>query len=273
MSRMSESTEKLIIDGLAVTLYGPREAESILLSAGLGGSGGYWKPQIAALSAKYQVILYDHRGTGASARDIPHPYSSRNLADDMAVILDGLKLKDAHIVGHAAGGIAGLELAFRHPDRVKSLTVVNGWAKADPHFKRCFEIRTAIYKAGGPEAYVKAQPLFLFPAEWISDHLAELDEQARHHVVHFQEEATLFARIGALRDFDITAQLARIPSPVLLLCSEDDMLVPARCSDVLAAGLPYATLIAMPRGGHAMNVTEPAIFNSHLIGFLENLGR
>ena len=273
MSRMSESAEKQTIDGLAVTSFGPREAEPILLSAGLGGSGGYWKPQLAALSAKYRVILYDHRGTGASTRVIPHPYSSCNLADDMAIILDGLGLKEAHIVGHAAGGIAGLELAFRRPDRVKSLTVVNGWAVADPHFKRCFEIRTAIYKAGGPEAYVKAQPLFLFPAEWISDHLAELDEQARHHVESFQEEATLFARIGALRDFDISAQLGRIPCPVLLICSEDDMLVPARCSDILAAGLPDATLIAMPRGGHAVNVTEAAAFNAHLIGFLEKLGR
>lgn len=273
MSLMSESAEKLTLDGLAVTLYGPREAEPILLSAGLGGSGGYWKPQIAALSAKYRVILYDHRGTGASVRAIPHPYSSRDLANDMAIILDGLDLKDAHIVGHAAGGIAGLELAFRQPDRVKSLTVVNGWAVADPHFKRCFDIRTAIYKAGGPEAYVKAQPLFLFPAEWISDHLAELDEQAKHHIEGFQEEATLFARIGALRDFDISRHLGQIQCPVLLLCSEDDMLVPARCSDVLAAGLPDATLIAMPRGGHAMNVTEPAAFNSHLIGFLEKLGR
>ena len=270
---MSESAETLNLDGLAVTLYGPRDAEPILLSAGLGGAGAYWKPQIAALSAKYRVILYDHRGTGASAREIPHPYSSRDLAQDMAIILDGLKLDSAHIMGHAAGGIAGLELAFRQPDRVKSLTVVNGWAVEDAHFKRCFEIRTAIYKAGGPEAYVKAQPLFLFPAEWISDHLGELDEQAKHHVAHFQAEATLFARIGALRDFDIAKQLGQIPCPVLLICSEDDMLVPARCSDVLAAGLPDATLIVLPRGGHAVNVTEPAAFNSHLIAFLEKLGR
>jgi aminoacrylate hydrolase len=243
------------------------------MSAGLGGHGAYWKPQIAALSAKYRVILYDHRGTGASDREIPHPYSARNLAQDLGIILDGLDLPAAHIVGHAAGGVAGLELALLQPDRLKSLTVVNGWAIADPHFKRCFEIRMAIYKAGGPEAYIKAQPLFLFPAEWISDHLFELDEQAKHHVEGFQEEATLFARIGALRDFDITKQLGQVPCPVLLICSEDDMLLPARCSDALAAGLPDATLIAMPRGGHAVNVTEPASFNAHLIGFLEKLGR
>ncbi len=272
MSLMSEGAEQVTIDGLAVALYGPHEAEPILLSAGLGGHGAYWTPQIAALAAKYRVILYDHRGTGASARD-RSSCGSRNLAEDIALILDGLDLPAVHIVGHAAGGVAGLDLALRQPGRLKSLTVVNGWAMADAHFKRCFEIRMAIYRAGGPEAYLKAQPLFLFPAEWISDHLAELDAQAKHHVEGFQAETTLFARIGALCDFNVTTQLGDVPCPVLLICSEDDMLVPARCSRALAAGLPNATVIAMPRGGHAVNVTEAAFFNAHLIDFLEKLGR
>ncbi len=111
------------------------------MSAGLGGLGAYWRPQIAALAEAHQVILYDHRGTGDSACDLPSPYSATDLADDMLRILDGLDIQSAHIVGHAAGGIAGLELARAQPDRVKSLTVVNSWARADPWFKRCFEIR------------------------------------------------------------------------------------------------------------------------------------
>jgi aminoacrylate hydrolase len=273
VSLISESAEKTTIGGLAVTVYGPAEAEPVLMSAGLGGSGSYWKPQLAALAAGYRVILYDHRGTGASERSIPSPYCSRNLAADMASILDGLALPAAHVVGHAAGGIAGLELALGHPGRVKSLTVVNGWAVADPHFKRCFEIRLAIYRAGGPEAYLKAQPLFLFPAEWISDHLADLDEQAAHHVKDFQDEATLVARIGALRDFDVSDQLERITCPVLVIGTEDDMLVPVRSSYALASGLPDATLVLMPRGGHAVNVTERAAFDTQLLEFLEKVGR
>jgi aminoacrylate hydrolase len=59
----------------------------------------------------------------------------------------------------------------------------------------------------------------------------------------------------------------------LVICSEDDMLVPARCSHVLANGLPDATLVSMPRGGHAVNITEATAFDSHLIGFLEKAGR
>jgi aminoacrylate hydrolase len=270
---MSESAETRTIDGLAVTLYGPAGGEPVLMSAGLGGHGAYWKPQLAALTQKHRVIFYDHRGTGASERAIPSPYSGDDLALDMARILDGLKIPSAHIVGHAAGGIAGLQLAASQPEKVKTLTVVNGWAVADRHFKRCFEIRTAIYKAGGPLAYLKAQPLFLFPAEWISDHLDELDAQAEHHAPGFQDEATLMARIGALAGFNITADLDRITCPVLVIGTEDDMLVPVRSSHQLAQGLPNATLVVMPRGGHAVNITEATAFDTHLIGFLEKSGR
>jgi len=275
VSHMSGSAETRTIDGLAVTFHGPADGTPVLMSAGLGGHGAYWKPQATALAEHgFRVILYDHRGTGASSRaPLPSPYVARHLAADMAKILDGLDIHAAHIVGHAAGGIAGLELALRHPDKVASLTVVNGWAVADRHFKRCFEIRTAIYQAGGPLAYLKAQPLFLFPADWISDHLDELDEQAAHHAPGFQDEATLKARIGALAGFDVTADLGGVRCPVLLIGSEDDMLVPVKCSRQLAAGLPDAVLVLMPRGGHAVNITEATSFDSHLIGFLEKAGR
>jgi aminoacrylate hydrolase len=270
---MSESPEQVTIDGLAVTLYGPAAGEVVLLSAGLGGLGGYWRPQLKTLAATYRVIIYDHRGTGDSARSLPEPYGSGELALDMARILDGLGLSAAHIVGHAAGGIAGLALTLARPDLVTSLAVINGWAIADRHFKRCFDIRMDIYRAGGPLAYLRAQPLFLFPADWISAHLDELDEQAAHHAPGFQSEATLMARIGALRDFDITQDLAKITCPVLVVGTEDDMLVPVHSSRSLAAGLPKATLVVMPRGGHAVNVTETIAFNRHLISFLQQSGR
>jgi aminoacrylate hydrolase len=272
---MSGSADSRTIDGLSVSLHGPADGEPVLLSAGLGGHGAYWKPQVSSLAARnFRVILYDHRGTGASERaPLPSPYGGRNLALDIARILDGLELDSAHIVGHAAGAVAGLQLALCQPEKVKSLVAVNGWAVADRHFKRCFEIRSAIYDAGGPRAYLRAQPLFLFPADWIADHLDELDEQAAHHVAGFQDEATLKARIGALAGFDISRELGGIRCPVLVIGSEDDMLVPVRCSRELANGLPDATLVLMPRGGHAVNITEAPAFDSHLIGFLEKSGR
>lgn len=256
------------INGLAVTVHG--DGAPVLMSAGLGGHGAYWQPQLAALK-DYSVILYDHRGTGDSARDLGSPYNVADLADDMVRILDGLEIAAAHIVGHAAGAVAGLELARRYPDRVTSLTAVNGWAVADRHFRRCFEIRTAIYQAGGAEAYLKAQPLFLFPAEWISEHLDELDAQRAHQVAGFQSEEVLMKRIQALLDFDISGSLDRIECPVLVLAALDDMLVPVRSSVQLDEGLADSQLVALPWGGHAVNVTVPEDFNAYLNAFLKDV--
>lgn len=264
--------ETVTIDGLAVSLYGRPAGIPVVMSAGLGGHGAYWRPQVKALSNRYRIILYDHRGTGQSDRaPLPADYDARHMAQDITAILDGLDYEAAHIVGHAAGAVAGLQLALDHPHRVLSVSAINGWAVAEDHFKRCFEIRTAIYRAGGPQAYLKAQPLFLFPAEWIADHLDELDAQAAHHTAGFQDEATLMARIGALGRFDIRERLSEITCPVLVMGSLDDMLVPVRSSAHLAEGLPNAQFVAVPWGGHAVNITVPEEFDRYLLTFLREL--
>src|ERR1700685_2011200 len=85
----------------------------IILSAGMGGSGSFWAPQVDVLAERHQVILYDHVGTGKSgraSRTIP------GMADDIACVMNHAGIEAAHIVGHAIGGIVGMELAVRHPE-------------------------------------------------------------------------------------------------------------------------------------------------------------
>lgn len=264
--------ETLTIDGLAVSLYGRPAGIPVVLSPGLGGHGAYWRPQVRALMNRYRVVLYDHRGTGRSDRaDLPEDYAVSHMAGDIAAILDGLDYEAAHIVGHAAGALAGLQLALDRPERVLSVSAANGWAVCEPHTLRCFDIRMGIYRAGGPEAYLKAQPLFLFPAEWIADHLEELDAQAHYHAAGFQSEKALTARIEALSNFDIRERLSDIACPVLVIGSLDDMLVPVRAAAKLAEGLPNPQFVAVPWGGHAVNITVPEEFDRYLLTFLREL--
>lgn len=274
MSAAAELTPiELTIGGLHVERFGPEGAPAILFSAGLGGGGRYWMPQVEAFARDHHVILYDHRGTGRSARDpLPQPYAVADLAADIAIVLDGLDIARAHIVGHAAGGVAALELARTAPARTASITVVNGWAAADPHFRRCFAIRRAIYEAGGADAYLMAQPLFLYPAGWISTHLDQLDAERAHHRAGFQDRDTLYARMAALEAFDVRDALPSIRCPALLVASADDMLVPAAASRVLEKGLPDVTLVELPHGGHAINITAQAAFDAALRDFLDRLG-
>jgi aminoacrylate hydrolase len=145
---------------------------------------------------------------------------------------------------------------------------VNGWSKPDPHIARCFEARVALLKKSGKRAYVRAQPLFLYPATWISENTERLDAEEEHMVKGFPATDVMLARIEALLVFNIDAKLPKIAAPVLVSASADDMLVPVSCSKRLAERLPNATLDITPWGGHGMSVTDPEVFNSTLLDFL-----
>lgn len=256
-------------DGLWYDLIpGPAGAPTILLSAGLGGSANFWAPQMEALKSYFSVLLYDHRGTGRSVRTLTAPHSVDAMAADMRSVMDASKVKTAHVMGHAAGGLAGLMLALKSPKRVGKLVVVNGWSRPDPHIARCFEARIALLKKSGKRAYVRAQPLFLYPATWISENTDQINAEEEHMVKGFPSTDVMLARIAALLAFDIDAKLPKIAAPVLLSASHDDMLVPYTCSQRLAERLPNATLDICPWGGHAMSVTDPVVFNSAVTDWL-----
>jgi aminoacrylate hydrolase len=251
-----------LIAGLYWEEHGPADAPPLILSAGLGGSGAYWTPNLRALERRHRVILYDHRGTGRSDRALPRNLTVEDMADDVLALMDGLGLASADFVGHAAGAAIGLTLALRAPERLASLVAVNGWSRLDPHFARCFEARLALLRDSGPRAYLRAQPLFLFPATWISEHTAELDRELEAQLAHFPGAETMETRIAALQAFYVDDRLDEIGIPVLAVAAKDDMLVPWTCSPAYADRLARGSVALMAWGGHACNVTDPDSFDS-----------
>lgn len=254
--------------GLYYELHGPIGAPPVLLSSGLGGSGGYWRPNLAALAARHRVILYDHRGTGRSERAIAGDLDLEMLGEDMRRLLDALGAEPVTIVGHAIGGMAGMALALAAPERVARLVVVNGWARLDRHTARCFDTRLALLRDSGAHAYFHAQPLFLFPPQWISDHHDRLLEEEAEQVAQCPGAAMIERRIAAARRFDIADRLGALSVPTLLIASDDDMLVPPARSGALHAGIARSRLLRLPSGGHACNVTRVDDFDARLLGWL-----
>lgn len=242
----------------------------VALSAGMGGSGSFWAPQLDALAKRHQVILYDHVGTGRSA---PGNRSIAGMADDIACVLDHAGVDAAHVVGHAIGGIVGIELALRHPKRLRSLAVVNGWGRADPFLRRCFEIRKALLNQSGPQAYVRAQPLFLYPPQWISENIAHLDAEEERILKHFPSVATMNQRIDMFLAFEGGKRLAEINVPTLLSSAKDDALVPAYLTRELAAAIPDSRVHEVDWGAHAFSVVTPGVFNDTLLDFCQEVDR
>ena len=255
--------------GLYYEVHGREDRDPLILSSGLGGSADYWQANLRALAEHFRVIVYDHRGTGRSDRALPETVTVGDLADDIAALLDELGVARAHVMGHAAGGVAGLALALRKPQRLRKLVVVNGWASPDPHFLRCFAVRLALLRDSGAEAYLRAQPIFLYPATWISEHSAALDAELPHQFATFPGRETMEKRIAALAAFDVAGDLERLAVPMLALAAKDDMLVPYTASEAFEDA-PYAATAWMGWGGHACNVTDPGTFNLLVLDYLRS---
>jgi aminoacrylate hydrolase len=240
----------------------------VLLCAGMGGSGRFWGPQLSALSDSHRVVVYDQVGTGRSSRALDGELTVARLAREMLAVLDAAQLPAAHVVGHAIGGLIGIELAARYPQRLLSLTIVNGWAKPDPHLRRCFAVRKEILVSSGPAAYLRAQPLFLFPPRWISDNAAHLDAELADQLAGFPAPEVMLRRIDTFLDFDATERLALVRVPTLIVTSRDDALVPCHLSDALVQGIEGACQQVFEYGAHAVTAVLPERFNQAVLSFL-----
>lgn len=246
-------------------------APVVVLSAGLGGAGGYWLAQRAVLETRYQLVSYDHNGTGENGGTLPAGYSMATMAQELYAALQEAGVSRFALVGHALGALIGLQLALDFSEAISALVLVNGWLTLSPHTRRCFLVRERLLHAGGAQAWVEAQPLFLYPAEWMAARLPRLEAEDALAISHFQGKDNLLKRLNALKQADFSRQAAAIACPTLIISAADDLLVPASCSRVLQAAIPASQRVEMAWGGHACNVTDTATFNSILCDGLASL--
>lgn len=243
------------------------EGRPLVLVAGLGGVGSYWNAQLEEFSKHYRVIIHDHRGTGRSSRS-KITYSIEQMAADTIGLMDALGIEQADFVGHSTGAAIAQVLATTHPERLGRIVMASAWTKADGFFRRCFEVRRELLRKSGPEAYVKATPIFLHPSWWIRDNIASIEKGESGVYGSNPDVEIMDSRIDALLNFDWTGRLGDIDKEVLVLGVRDDHLTPAYFSHELAARIPNAKLVIMEDGAHAASQTVPDVFNRIVLDFL-----
>ena len=128
-----------------------------------------------------------------------------------------------------------------------------------------------LLKHEGPAAYVRGQPIFLYPADWLAKNAERAAQEEAHGLAHFQGAETLRRRIAALLAFDATPHLAGIRIPTLISAARDDVLVPCSMSEQLAAAIPGAHAAYRAMGRACDQRHQPDAFNAMLLKFLDSL--
>jgi pimeloyl-ACP methyl ester carboxylesterase len=93
-----------------------------------------WTDWIGELSKTRKVIAVEMQGHGRTA-DIERDISGENLADDVAALLDHLKIPKADVIGYSMGGCVAMQCAIRHPDKVPKVVVISSPFRRDGMIK------------------------------------------------------------------------------------------------------------------------------------------
>jgi pimeloyl-ACP methyl ester carboxylesterase len=247
--------------------------DPLLMMMGMGASSATWYPDlIAELARSFCVITYDNRGTGQSDKpDIP--YSLEGFAADAVALLDALKIDRGHAFGVSMGGMIAQELALRYGPRLQTLTLgctTFGGRNAAPPPQESIKLLTAPRDGASEEAIIRRGWPLAYTTAFIRDHRARLEESIPRLLAHptpvFAYKRHLEASYG-LKTYD---RLPGIATPTLVITGADDVLIPAKNSEILAERIPGAKLHIIPRVGHAFFNETPAEFLSAFVPFVQS---
>jgi 3-oxoadipate enol-lactonase len=259
--------EPAIVD-LHFTVFGTRPGPPLVLLHGLASSGADWELQVPAFTAIARVIAPDLRGHGHSPMGLGRP-SVAAMAADVAALLARLGEPPAHVVGLSLGGCVAQMLALGHPERVRSLVLVNTFG------------RLPVAGAGGLRRFAQRGWLLLTaPMPAVAAHVAQglfpRPEQAPARAVAVARLGTMPRRayltaLRAIAGFNSlsSGRLAGLRCPVLVVCGDRDQTVPRRAVDALCAALPTAELAVVADSGHATPIDQPEAFNRLVLDFVQ----
>jgi 3-oxoadipate enol-lactonase len=213
--------------------------------------GRMWRRTAADLER--QVIAPDLRGFGESA---PGPFAIADLADDVAALLDHLKLERVALGGLSMGGYVALAFAHRHAQRLSALILADTKAGPDtPEARKARGDAIALVESKGVEAYLEqALPKLVAPG---ASHAVRDDVRSLGR----QQPAAVIAGLQALRDRpDRQSELADLRCPTLVIVGAEDAITPPAEARAMAGAIPGARLVEIPSAGHLANLEAPEAF-------------
>lgn len=228
---------------------------SLVMIPGWGYSSEMWNPEfIGKLSKLYRVVLIDNRGTGRSSKpDIP--YTIKMMADDIAGLMDAVKVPKAHVLGTSMGALIAQEFALNHPEKVMGLILCMATCGGPKSVPVPAKFAKAMFTTADPSLDTlneEALELFwslVYSPKYIKKHRDELLKGGVS--VKYPTPIIGKKRQGeAVLNFDTYDRLPNIKAPTLIMAGENDVIVPVKNSKILAERIPNSKLLLFKNCSH-----------------------
>ena len=240
------------------------EGSPLVLIPGLAGGFGLLGPLARILSRRYRVISYQLRGED-NCFALRSPFKLDDLVTDLSEFLDWLCLERPSVMGVSFGGLLGLELAARSPNRLDRLIVQGVGARFEGGLLQ--QVASTVlnrYPLPSDNPFVNQFFNLLFGARQKRDDL--FDFVTRHC---WQTDQSVMAhRFQLVESFNLDHRLRQIRTPTLVLAGDRDVLVSPRSLADLCDGLPNGQFVRLPNCGHLAFVTQPTLVAEKVQAFM-----
>jgi proline iminopeptidase len=269
------------IDGAGLVPDGPRMRErpiAFIIHGGPGGDHSGFKPVLAPLAERMQLVYFDHRGQGRSARGDAAKYTLDENVEDMEALRRHLGTGPIVSIGTSYGGMVAMAHAARYPDAISHLVLVVTAAHGG-FIKRAREI---VETRGTPEQRRICERLWTGTFKDVSELREYYAVMAPLYSRRYDAAAgalgtqrTLYdveplnrAFGDVLRTFDLRPELPRITAPTLVLAGRHDWICPPEFSEEIAGLIPGAELRVFEESSHSIRSDEPQAFIDSVKGFV-----
>jgi pimeloyl-ACP methyl ester carboxylesterase len=239
----------------------------VLLIAGLSDPAEAWTFQLEALADRYRVTAFDNRGAGRSPMP-PDEWSVAGMADDAAGIMRALRIEGAHVAGFSGGSATAQELTLRHPEVVRSLTLVSTWGRSDAFFRAMTSAWTWLPAAAPDErAMLEAFFTWIYTPRAHENGMVEAIIDEALAFPHPQSPEAFIRQLKAWMPHDTLDRLHEISCPTLVVAGDQDIITSPRYGRIVADRIPGAEFVVLEGEAHQPFQESPEQFNELVTAF------
>lgn len=260
---------KIRLSDIELNVVERGQGQPLLLVHGFPLDHSMWRGQLDELANSCRLLAPDLRGFGASGVS-PGTVTMQQMADDLAAMLDGLKITEPVVFcGLSMGGYVAWQFAFRHPQRLGRLILCDTRAIADtPEVAEGRKKTAQKVLAQGATVVADAMlPKFFGPQT--QEKQPRIIEETRQVILKTDPQGIAAALLGMAERPAVTSRFAEIKVPALVLCGQHDQISPPEEMRQIADSLPNARYVEIADAGHMAPLEQPAATNAAIRSFLK----
>ncbi len=258
-------------NGIEINYEVQGDGEPMVLIPYLAADQACYAFQVAEYAKHFACYSVDLRGAGLTSKP-DGTYTTELLADDIAAFMQAAGIERAHIFGLSLGAAAGMWLAAKHPERVKSLSLHSAWDRTDPFLRAVVGGWRVMAEGLGSVAEMVIQGIFpgCFTPEMYAarpEYVDSLADFVRSRPMPPVD--ALVRQSGAVLTHDAREVLGGVQAPTLVTFGRHDAVTSTRFADPIRAAIPASELIVFEDCAHAPIYENVDEFNQLTLEFLQ----